>query len=133
MNILSREKLSEERSSNLPKKSPLSLYLLFKKYVIAAVITKNEDELFKKEFKDGYKLISKMPNGFYKEQIGREQWLDNPWARYYAVNEEVEGNLNIYKVIWNKRVKWEDEFVPLVGASKDVMDALIRDKKINNL
>ncbi|WP_251628320.1 hypothetical protein [Niallia sp. MER TA 168] len=74
-----------------------------------------------------------MPNGFYKEQIGREQWLDNPWARYYAVNEEVEGNLNIYKVIWNKRVKWEDEFVPLVGASKDVMDALIRDKKINNL
>lgn len=116
-----------EKIKNLPKQDSLSLYLLFKRYVIAAVITKDEDKLFNKKYEDGYKLISKMPKGFYEEQIIREHWKDNPWARYYAVNEKVAGNINIYKVLW-KGDKWEDGFDPLLGDSKDVLDALLEEK-----
>ena len=79
-------KVIREKIDELEKLDSLSLYLLFKKYVIAVVITKEEDNLFRKGY-GGQNLISKMPKEFGNEQ---EEWFDNPWSRYLAVNKQDE-------------------------------------------
>jgi len=107
-----------EKIINLENKDILSLYLIFEKYVIAAVITKEEDNLFSKDY-DGEKLRSKMPKEFYREEEERKEWLDNPWARYLCVNSynEIENNINIYTITW--KGKGKDEGNWYLGPEKD--------------
>lgn len=115
-------KIIRDKVMELPSKDALSLYLLFDQFVIAAVITKEEDDLFRQLY-DGQKLVSKMPLEFTDEQ--NSIYYNNPWARYLKVNSQnPEEAIDIRKITnWKGR---KEEVLPseFLGPSKDVMEAM---------
>jgi len=119
--------LEEQKIKNKSKLDSLSLYLLFSRFVVAAVITKDEDDMFRNSY-DGIKLRSKMPQGYNILQKNREHWYENVWARYFAVNEKAlkeENKIIIYDVTWNGSID-KDYRICLSGFTpRDVLDNLL--------
>jgi hypothetical protein len=118
-------KVVREMINSLTQKDSLSLYLLFEAVVIAAVITKEEDDLFRNKY-DGRKLRSDMPKEYYDLQKGREVWYKNPWARYYAVNENNDVEISIFKHTWGSSKSKDDDIRdPFLGSYKEVSELLL--------